>query len=220
MKTNFSALVKREFTLATPWQIYLFAILGIMTCIPSYPSIVGFGYVALAIFTVAQQRKINRDMEFTIALPVERKSVVSANAIFLVGFEGLFLVFGVIGALIARFITAPAGNIVGLDANFTLFGAVLLSYSAFNYIYLTQFFKTVYKAGKAVLLGILAFVILYGLIEVLVNLIPGANAIFDGYNIANLGYRIIAFIVSAGVFVIINFWAVMRAQKNFEKVNL
>ncbi len=219
MKTKFSSLVKREFTLATPWQIYLFALLGAMTLIPSYPSVVGFGYIALAIFTVDGIRRANRDLEYTIALPVERKAVVSAKTTFIVLFELLFIVFGAVGAVLARFLISPNGNIVGLDGNFTLFGTVLLGYGVFNFIYLGEFFKTGYKSGKAVLLGVIVFTLLYGAVECLVNFVPSLFALLDGYG-EGIVYRVIAFAVGAIAFILLSVWANKRAQKKFERVNL
>ncbi len=219
MKTKFGALVKREFTLATPWQVYLFSLLGLMTLIPSYPSIVGFGYIALAIFTVDGIRRANRDLEYTIALPVERKAVVKSKASFIVIFELAFLFLGAIGAVLSRFLISPNGNIAGLDGNFTLFGVVLLGYGVFNFIYLGEFFKTGYKSGKAVLLGVIAFVVLYGAVECLVNFVPTLSTVLDGYG-EGIVYRVIAFVVGAVAFVSLSVLANKRAQKKFERVNL
>ena len=214
------AILKKELMLATPRAMYLFAILGIMTFIPSYPSIVGIGYCALAVFSIDERRRANRDIEFTSALPVARKSVVTGKALFLAVFQGAFLFFASLGALLARFVISPNGNIVGLDANFTFFGVALLSLGAFNAIYLPGFFKTGYKSGLPVLLGTFGFIGGYGLAEVLVNLVPGASAVFDGYGASGLWLRVIVFLAGVAVYTVGLILATKRAQKRFEKVNL
>lgn len=214
------AILQKELFLATPLPFYLFALLGLMTAIPSYPIIVGIGYVALAIFNSDGFRRSNRDVEFTCTLPVERKDVVTSKTIFVVVIELLTLVFGVVGALLSVFLSSPNGNAVGLDPNLTFFGVAFSCFGVFNICYIPGYFKTGYKSGIPVLKGTIALLLVYSLVETAVNVVPRFNIIFDSLWGDFVFARAIVLVVGVIAYIILTVVANRIAQKRFEKVSL
>ncbi|MDD4596245.1 MAG: hypothetical protein PHQ30_06030, partial [Candidatus Izemoplasmatales bacterium] len=65
-------LLYKEFKLATHPTTYLFLSLGLMLLIPSYPGYVSFFYVSLSIFFIFLSGRENRDVFFTVSLPIRK----------------------------------------------------------------------------------------------------------------------------------------------------
>lgn len=78
--------------------------------------------------------------------------------------------------------TSIGGNLVGVDANVTLFGFALMLYALFNAILLCSFYKTAYQVGTAFLKAIIPTSLLMLAMEISVH-IP-ALAWLDGYDTA------------------------------------
>ena len=213
------AVLKKELFLSTHPAIYLFALLGLMTLIPSYPGVVGIGYVMLAVMQSDGIRRANKDLEFTLLLPAKRSFAVVGKALFVIAIELLTLVFASIGAVLA-FIISPAGNITSIDANFAFFGIALVCLGIYNAIYISGFFETGYKTGLPTLFGTLGFLAFYTVAELLVNLIPTLSHLIDGYSADGLWIRLAVFVVGALIYALLTFLGIKRGQKNFEKVSL
>lgn len=73
---------------------------------------------------------------------------------------------------VLRTYVLPNGNPAGIEANVAYYGFGLIIYTVFNVIFLTQFFKTAYKVGKAFLLAFIPAALIVLVMEVLVHL-PG-----------------------------------------------
>lgn len=218
-KGTLCAVLKKELFLSTHPALYLFALLGLMTLIPSYPTIVGIGYVALAVLQADGVRRSNKDLEFTLLLPVKRSFVVVGKSLFVIAIELLTLVFAAVGAVLA-FIISPAGNAVSIDPNFAFFGIALICLGIYNAIYISGFFKTGYKTGLPTLFGTLGFLAFYTVAELVVNLVPTLITTIDGYGANGFIARLIVFIVGLAVYALLTILGIRAGQKNFEKVSL
>lgn len=216
---SLGAIAKKELLLSASPYVYFFALLGALTIIPSYPAIVGIGYFMLAVFTADGIRRSNRDVEFTATLPIERKDVVTGRMLFLAVIEALFFATSGIAAAVADFVISPAGNPVGLDPNLAFFGVALIGTGAFNAIYLAGFFKTGYKAGVPIIKGLIAFLLVYAVVEGLC-FVPQIKSVLDGIGGAYLWVRAIVFAVGAAAYVGLSAIGVAVARKRFEKVSL
>ena len=212
------AVLKKELFFSTPMAIYLFALLGFMTIIPSYPTIVGIGYVVLAVFQADGIRRANKDLEFTLLLPTKRSYAVVGKTLFVVAIELLTLLFGAVGAVIV-YLTTPLGNEVFIDGNFAYFGIALIGLGVYNAIYTAGFFKTGYKSGVPTILGATAFLLVYTVAEILVKAVPSL-AMLDGYGADGLFARIITFVIGAIIYGALTVVGVKIGQKRFEKVSL
>ena len=212
------AVLKKELFLSTHPAMYLFALLGLMTLIPDYPGIVGVGYIALAVFQADGIRRANNDLEFTLLLPIKRSFVVWGKTLSVIVMETLSLVFALVGAILSRALM-PQGNIATVDPNLSFFGIALICLGAFNLIYTAGFFKSGYKSGLPSLWGALAFVGIYSVFELLLNLIPTLS-LLDGYGAQGFVFRLIFCIVGLIVYILLTLLGVKIGQKNFEKVSL
>ncbi len=214
------SLVKKELFFATYPALWLFALLGVLILIPDYPMIVAPGYVFLAIFTAFNVRRANKDLDFTVTLPVRRRDVVTGSAILIVAFELLTLAVCGVCAALADYVISPAGNTVGLDPNLAFFGVVLIGYGVFNRVFLAGFYRTGYKAGFPTLFGVIGYLVLYAACETLVQLIPALTAALDGLDSAYLWARAITLIFGAILFAALTYDGVRSAQKKFDKISL
>lgn len=212
-------LFKKELALNVHPALYLFALFGLMVLIPNYPYIVAAGYIVLQIFNYLMASNQNLSMQFTSMLPTKRSDTVRAVSLVIILFE--LLNFAVIAlCLLPSKLLFPDGNLVGLDANLTLLGVVLLCFGAFNLAFLPNYFKTCYKVGVPTLLGLLAFLATYAVCETLVQALPVLTKALDGYATETLWARAVVLAVGIVLFVGANLAAIKISVKKFEKVNL
>lgn len=214
------SLVKKELFFSTHPTLWLFALLGVLTIIPNYPMIIAPGYVFLAVFNAFNIGRANKNLDFTVTLPVRRRDVVTASAAVIIAFETLTLAVCGICAAIADFVISPAGNNVGLDPNLAFFGVVLTGYGVFNLIFLAGFYRTGYKSGFPTLFGLVGYFALYAACETLVRIIPALTASLDGLNPAYLPVRAITFAIGAMLFAAFTCAGVKTGQKKFDKISL
>lgn len=219
-KGTVRALLHKELVLATPAPFYLFALLGLLIMIPHYPAIVSVAYACLALFNITSYRKANRDAEFTAGLPVKRNDSVTAFALFCVIFELIMLAVAGACAAVADYVFSPYGNTAGIDPNLAFFGISFAALGVYNFVFLTGFYKTGYKCGLPALFGTLAFALVYGISEAIVQAVPAVKAVMDTLSADGLWVRAIVLAAGAVVFAVLNFVAVKISQKRFDKVSL
>lgn len=219
-RCSLRSLIKKELFFTTHPSLWLFSLLGVLILIPDYPMIVAPGYVFLAIFTAFNVRRANKDIDFTVTLPVRRRDVVTGSAILIVAFETLMLTVCGICAAIADFAVSPDGNVVGLDPNLAFFGVAMAGYGVFNLIFLPGFYRTGYKAGFPTLFGVTGYLALYAACETTVQLVPTLAATLDGLNPAYIGIRAAVLAVGAILFVALTYSGVKAGQKKFDKISL
>lgn len=213
------SLIRKELFFATHPCVYLFALLGLMTAIPNYPSMVGLGYAFFAVMVSSNLRRANRDEELTVMLPVRRDHIVAAKAVLLLFIQALQLVFAAAGAVIAYF-AFPGGNLIGTDANLAFFGLGALAFGVANLVYLPCFFKTGTKGGLPVLFATLAFIVTYGVLEVAIQAIPTLKAVIDGYSASGLGVRAAVLAVGLVAMLALTALGAKIGVKRFDKVSL
>lgn len=213
-------LFKKELRLNMPKPLYLFALLGAMTLIPNYPYIVGIGYSIMHIMLYFQFVNENRSQEFSAMLPIKRSDIVSSTTLVIVLCQMLNLAVAGICAYPSILINPNHFNFVGLDCNLTFFGVALISLGAFNLVVIPRYFKTGYKYGVTLVLGLITFVLTYGVFEALVQIIPTLTKALDSYDNAYLWARLTVFAIGIIIYPLFTFAANKIAIKKFEKVNL
>lgn len=212
-------LLFKEMFFTVPKPIYAFLLLGVMIAIPNYPAVVSVGYVFMAVFVLFSVAKENRDAEFTATLPVSRNRLVNARVLSVVLLELGQIIAAAAFAPLAVLLS-PGGNPIGLDAGPTLFGAVLFSIGLFNVTFFPLFYRTGYKSGLPILLGVLAFLAGYVAIELAVQLIPGWHSALDSLNPSTMGLQSIVLVLGAILFAGLSFLAAGLARRSFKRVNL
>lgn len=212
-------LVLKEFRLNVKFPVYLLSLLGSMMLIPDYPLIVGIGYCVFQVFIYMQYVRENLSQEFSTMLPVKRADIVRATTCVICLLQMLTVTVAALCAVVTRFVH-PQGNVVGLDPNFTFFGVSLLCLATFNAVFLPKYFKTGYKYGLPILLGLIAFLVTYGVAETLVQVIPALTSSLDSYKSETTWARLTVLAVGIIVYVLTNLLATKISIKKFECVNL
>lgn len=159
----------------------VFCMFGVMLMIPNYPLTVVWFYVMLGLFFTFLNMREQKDIYYSAILPIRKRDTVKAACLFTALIEIASLVIAVPFA-VWRAHTSIGGNLVGVDANVTLFGFALMLYALFNAILLCSFYKTAYQVGTAFLKAIIPTSLLMLAMEISVH-IP-ALAWLDGYDTA------------------------------------
>jgi hypothetical protein len=214
-------LLYKEFHLARHPTLFIFPFLGLMLLIPAYPYYVAFIYTCLSIFFVFLQGRENKDILFTVSLPVRKRDVVKARCVFIGIIEGFQIMVSVPFAVIGTRINQnPGGNPVGIEANIAFFGFVFVMYALFNLSFLPGFYRTGYKVGVPLLYGSLAVTIFILAIEASVQLIPAWKRALDTSNPERMIQQIPILIGGILFFVVSLLLAYRRSASRFERVDL
>lgn len=155
-------LLYKEFKLAAHPTVFIFLAFAFMMLIPSYPYYVAFIYTCLAIFFVFMSGRENKDVFYTVSLPIKKSDAVKARCMMIAIIELAQMIISVPFAMLGTNINPNAdGNQAGIEANVAFFGLVFIMFALFNLIFIPGFYKTGYKiggpflaAGTAVLLYI------------------------------------------------------------------
>ena len=119
---------------------------------------------------------------------------------------------------VLRVYLLPNGNPIGMEANITFYGFGLLSFAVFNLIFLTSYFKTAYKVGKAFILGIIPSLII-GIVMEALSYIP-ATKWLDSTNLDMMIRQLPILVVGAASYVICTFVAYRISEQRFQHVDL
>lgn len=192
----------------------VFCLFGVMLMIPNYPLTVVWFYVMLGLFFTFQNMREQKDIYYSAILPIRKRDTVKAACLFAALAELVSLIVAIPFA-VWRAHTAIGGNLVGVDANLTLFGFALVLYALFNAILFCSFYKTAYRAGTAFLKAIIPTSLLMVVMEISVH-IP-ALAWLDGYHTARQ-----LPVLAAGALLYAVSWPLIfrRAAALYERVDL
>ncbi len=213
-------LLFKELRLVVTPGTYFFALCAALVLVPAYPYAVGMSYCLMSILINFGAARANNDQEFTAMLPIPRSHVVLAKHITVFLTEIITLLIAVPCALVSAFVLNPGGNVVGMDANMAFFGFTLIEYSVFNLIFLPWYFRTGYKTGMPMAVGLSAYLLTLIGFELLVALTPGLAAVIDSLHPTTYMYQ--GIILGAGliVYVLVMFITYLLSVRNFAKVSL
>ena len=159
-----TSLLYKEIKLVAHPTSIVFAFLGCLVLVPSYPYSVIFMFGCLAPYiTFLNAREIN-DAWYTALLPVTKCESVLGKCLLVVFFQLFQLLFSVPFALLRNFLNI-ANNPVGLDATVAWYGFGFIVYAVFDFIFLTTFYKSGYKVGKSLIFAAIFMVFLMILVE-------------------------------------------------------
>ena len=74
---------------------YLFMAFASMIIIPNYPCYVPFFYFALSVFFIFNNAELNRDIQYSMVLPITKKEIVKSRCILVFFYEIFFMVMTV-----------------------------------------------------------------------------------------------------------------------------
>lgn len=148
------------------FQFIMFSVFApLMEFVPSYPRYIGPFYFLVAALMCFAWGTQNRDMLYTVTLPVKRNDVVLSRCIFLAVSELLIMVTVIICGIIARTLYPQKMFESGINVNVAFTGLALILYSVFNIIFVANIYV---KPEKPTLLwfgGFTAYILLMLLFE-------------------------------------------------------
>lgn len=161
-------LIYKELRLAAHPNLFIFTLLGVLVIVPAYPYGMVFIFGCLGPYITFMYGRETNDIYYTALLPVNKRDTVKAKCLLMVLAQMTQLLISLPFAFL-RLRILPEGNPAGIEANIAYYGFGFMVYAVFNFIFLTEFFKTAYKAGKAFLLAIIPACIIVIAMEVLVH---------------------------------------------------
>lgn len=164
-------LLYKELRLAAHPNLFIFTLMGVLVIVPAYPYGMVFMFGCLGPYITFMYGRETKDIYYSVLLPLRKSETVKAKVIMMVLAQTVQLLISLPFAVLRTYIL-PEGNPAGIEANIAYYGFGFMIYTIFNIIFLTQFFKTAYKVGKAFLLSVIPATIGILLMEVLVHL-PG-----------------------------------------------
>ncbi len=157
-------LLYKEMRLVAHPTSIVFAFLGCLVLVPSYPYSVVFMFGCLAPYITFLNARETNDVWYTAVLPMTKRESVLGKCLLVVSFQLFQLLFSIPFAIL-RDAMNMANNPVGLDATVAWYGFGSFLYAVFDLLFLTAFYKSGYKAGKAFILAAIPMVILMAAIE-------------------------------------------------------
>jgi len=214
-------LLDKEFRLAMPLLTFLFLGFTAMTFIPGYPILCGAFFVCFGIFQSYQFGREDRDILYTVLLPVRKADVVSSKYIAAVVLQMLafflFSVFTCVRMVWLSEVNAYRSNAL-MSANPVFLSFVLLIFAAFNVIFIGGFFRTAYRFGKPIVAFIAAAFVIIGIAETLHHL-PGLGWL-NALDRPQVGKQIPVLLVAAILYAAATAISCRIAQERFERIDL
>ncbi len=211
-------LLYKEFKLALHPTVFFFPLFVAMLLIPSYPYYFAFAYNCMSVFMMFQMARENKDILYTMMLPVRKRDAVKARLTVVLIIELFQIALSIPVAILSTRIN-PTGNLAGIEANVALYGLVLIMYAMFNFMYFTIFYKTAYGAGKAFLFSGIAVLLFIGIAEVIVHF-PVVGPYLDTIERAAQIKQLPLLGAGAVLFILSAVFTYKRSVKLFEMVDL
>ena len=210
-------LLYKEMRLVAHPTSIVFAFLGCLVLVPSYPYSVIFMFGCLAPYITFLNSRETNDAWYTAVLPVTKRESVLGKYLLIVCFQIFQLLFSIPFVLLRNALNI-ANNPVGLDATVAWYGFGLILYAVFDLIFLTSFYKSGYKVGKSFILAAIPMVLLMVAIEATAY-IP-AFSWMDSYQPEDLIIQLPILVIGFICYGVIITLAYRIAAKRFEKVDL
>jgi len=197
----------------------MFLFLSAMLMIPNYPFYVICFYTSLGLFFICLTGRENRDIEYTLLLPIAKRQLVYARILLAVILEMAQLAAAVPFAILRGCLPIPP-NVVGIEANTAFFGSAFALYGLFNLIFFTAYYRAPDHVGRAFIGASAAQAVYMLLAETAVHAIPFAKAVLDTPDPANMGAKLPVLAAGIVIFAVLTWIAAKRAVKSFETLDL
>jgi hypothetical protein len=213
-------LLKKEFCFTALPLTYFFLLFAFMTLIPGYPILVGSFFVCLGIFQTFLSAREQNDILYTVLMPVSKSDAVKARYYFVAAIQMMFLALCALLTVIRM--TVLAGSTVYLtnammNANPMYLGYILLVFVLFNWIFVDQFWKTAYNAGKPFISFCIAAMVMVGISEILHHL-PGMGWMNTANEQLPLQYLFLG--CSAVIYILAGRACIKKSCRSIEKIDL
>ena len=212
-------LLIKEYKLALHPTTIIFLSFVAMVMIPNYPYEVNYFYTTLGIFFICLTGRENKDIYYSMLLPICKKDIVKARFLLICSIELLQLLLTV-PFVIVKTLCCPLPNQVGMDANVAFFGIGFLLFGIFNLTFLIGYYKDVNRVGSAFgISSILVFV--YMAIEiVLVHAVPFLRDYADTTDPQYMGSKIIVLLAGFVLYLVLTLVAYRKSVRMFDAFDL
>jgi hypothetical protein len=153
------------------------------------------------------------DYKFMSILPVSKKEIVSSKIIAIILIELTHIISAVVFGLIHNLIFGSAN--LFMEINPSYFGIMLVMLALFNIVFFPAYFKTAYKFGKPLIIGVIAAFFFGGLFEVGAATMPFMKAILKPNDI---WIQLTVLLVGIALFIGMNLITVKKSIINFESI--
>ena len=212
-------LLYKEWKLSLHPTNYLFMTFPLMLLIPNYPSYIAFIYLSLSLFFLFLSARENKDIYYTSLLPIKKTDQVKARVIVIMGLELLQMLIAVPFAIL-HFKINSTNNMAGIEPNLAFFGFQFAMFALFNLVFLTQFYKTAYKIGNALIVGGGAIIIYYLLVESLVWIPSPLQAFLDSMDGSVIGTQWPILLAGIAIWILFGVWTYRCSAHRFQKVDV
>lgn len=212
-------LLIKEYKLAMHPTSIIFLSFVAMVMIPNYPYEVNYFYTTLGIFFICLTGRENKDIYYSMLLPICKKDIVKARFLLICSIE-LLQLFLTVPFVLLKMALGSMPNQVGMDANVAFFGIGFLLFGIFNLCFLTGYYKDVNQVGRAFgISSILVFV--YIAIEIiLMHAIPFLRDYADTPDPKYMGSKIAILLAGVLLYLIFTFVAYKKSVRTFDAFDL
>ena len=109
----------------------------------NYPYTVSFFYVTMGLFFTCLLGRENRDIAYSLSLPVAKRDIVTARISFAALIELISLALTAAAVLIVPY----HANAAGMDPNLALIGWGFITYGVFNLVFFMMYYGNVNRVG-------------------------------------------------------------------------
>lgn len=210
-------LLYKEIMLTAHPTSIVFIFLGCLVLVPAYPYSIIFMFGCLAPYLTFLNSRETNDIWYTSILPVTKDENVLGKITLTVFFQIFQLLFSIPFVILRNFLKI-SNNPVGLDATVAWYGLGLFVYAVFDFIFLTTFYKSNYKVGKAFIFAAVPMTLLMTATESAAH-IPALRWM-DGFRSDHIMMQLPVLTIGIICYMILIVSAYRISKKNFEKVPL
>lgn len=211
--------MNKEFRLSMQPISFIFLSLSALLCIPNYPYYVTFFYTCLGIFFVFQANRENHDVYYMMTLPMRKRDMVRARFYLVICIE-LMQVITCIPFIFIRDKFIPLNNQVGIEANIAFIGLSLIMLALFNFIFLTEYYKSGYNIGMPFVKSSIMMTVYITAAEVLIRVVPYMRNYCDSVSAENQIKQIPVLVLGIILYGLITLLAYKKSADSFEKLDL
>ena len=215
-------LIKKELALCVHPTAFIFLSFAALVFVPNYPYEVIFFFSCLSVFFCCMMTRENGDIAFSCALPVKKEHIPLAKMLVVIGLQCIILLLvGIIGAVKGAVLPAEQYvNQAGISANLTLVGNGAILLGMFNLIFFPHYFKAPDKIGVPFVIGAIVVFLMIGVFIILRWATQLYSTTLNGLNTVNTGAKVIAFLLSCLLYLILTIISCKTSMKNFVKTDI
>ena len=216
-------LLLKEFKLCFLPINYIFLIFAVMLIIPNYPCYVSFFYLLLNTFWIFKNGDLNKDLQYSLILPIRKSDIVKARIMSVAIYEIVFFILSIPFAILNHKLV-PQGNNAGINSNFAFYGLVMIVLTISRFCFFTIYYKKAEKHEKPLVVSFVVYFVIYFIFECPIWMIKSGKlqslAFLDKVDFASLIKQLPILIFGIIFYLLGLIFTYKVSAKEFEKVNL